>query len=518
MELRQHQIEAIEALQKINEGIIHLPTGTGKTNIEAVSISNNIDNAYNWLKDKNMPDDVPVFVVLAPRILLCNQLYGVIKNILLEQNRDCHYLIVHSGKTQDNLKRMWTAELPFRQLKSTTFVKEIIEEYEKAKAEKVPLIIFGTYDSSERIVNAGIPVYMILCDEGQYLVGTEFNWISHENEESGIKQFNSHRKYYFTATLKETISDEGLGMNNSNLFGPIIYVKTPLEMINAGEILRPRIHLVDIGNKNDGISELDGDVNAIIQSFIEHRIHCNIGAKLLVVTKGSEHLNDIVHHPKIQNLLEIKPNLQIFDISSMYHPRINGKEVRREEFLKRLQGMTDVDEAIIFHINILSEGIDVPGITGIMPMNTMGLSKFLQTLGRASRLHVIDRKKLYEKILKFNELEKFVKSYAWIIVPIYGIIGEDLKEQIREWIYDMREHGFRAAEDVVIKESKGRAIPVPIGGINERDTRARALFDVFVEIEHEIEEKEVADKLAVEDFRLDERIKHMSDEELLKFD
>ena len=111
MEARKHQIEALKAIQSINEGTIHLPTGAGKTFIESLAIANNIDNGFKY-------QEIPVFVILAPRILLCNQLYGVIKDILLTQNKDCRYLIVHSGKAVDNTKRMWTADLPFRQLNS----------------------------------------------------------------------------------------------------------------------------------------------------------------------------------------------------------------------------------------------------------------------------------------------------------------------------------------------------------------------------------------------------------------
>jgi len=505
---RKHQLEALEAIEKNNEGIIHLPTASGKTLIQAIAISDNIEKGFQF-------NELPVFVIMAPRIILCNQLYRIIKDTLFENKKDCHYLIVHSGRAVDNIKKMWSTELPFRQLKSTTNVKEIKEEAKKARSEKVPLIIFSTYDSSERIVNAEIPVYMTLCDEAQYIVSSEFNWISHENEVDTIKQFNSFRKYYFTATLKETYSDSGIGMNNSKLFGSIIYEKTPLEMINAGEIVRPRIHLVDIGNKNDNLNEIDSDVNAIIDSFIEHRVHCNVGAKLLVVTKGSEHLNDITRHPKMINLREIRPMLKIFDISAAYQPRINGEIVKREEFLKQLQNLTDADEAIIFHINILSEGIDVPGITGIMPMTMMGIGKFLQTLGRATRLHPRDRDKIYDKSLGINDLDKFYKPYAWIIIPIYSEIGNDLKEFFSEIIYTLREHGFNASEDVVIKENRGKTIPVPIGGVNEVNKRAKALFDLFVEVEHEIEEKEIADKLDVEDFRMGEEIRNMSNDELI---
>jgi len=510
---RKHQIEGLDAINRYDEGIIHLPTGAGKTFIEELAIVNNIDKAYLWLRSKNRPSDVPVFVILAPRILLSNQLYNEIKE---ENNIDCQYLIVHSGKTQDRNYRENTLDRPFRELKSTTSTTDIIDEYKKAKSEHVPLIIIGTYDSSERIVKSNIPVYMLLCDEAQYLVSNEFGWIPLENEKSDIKQFNAHRKYYFTATLKETNSDKGMGMNNTKLFGPIIYMKTPQDMIVAGEIVRPRMHLVDVKLKGENISELDIDVISIIDSFREHTIHCNIRAKVLVVTKGSKHLNDLVTHPKMQNLLKIRPSLQIFDISSRHKPRINGKVVRREEFLERIKALTDDDEAIIFHVNILTEGIDVPGITGIMPMNMMVLSKFLQTLGRVSRLHKIDRTELYDGTKTYDELEKFVKQYAWIIIPIYGVIGQDLKERITEIIRDLRSYGFNAAEDVVIQHNRGTGLPQTLETLNKLDTRGKALFDIFLNIEHEIEKEEVANELKLKEYRMEEYMDDKTFDEILE--
>ncbi len=520
MELRPHQIEAVEAINKDLEGIIHLPTGTGKTNIQAIAISDNISNAQIWLKESNLSGEAPVFVVLSPRILLSNQLFMTVRGILMDRNIDAHYLIVHSGRTQDDTeRRKKSLDLPYRELKSTTKSFVVRDEYRKAKEENVPIIIFGTYDSAIRITQSRIPLYMACCDEAQYLVSKEFGWIGSESEtedEDDEKFFPAYRKYYFTATLKETPSDEGLGMNNSNKFGPILYEKTPLEMIQLGEIIRPRIHLVNVSTSDEKVNDLLKDVNAIIESFKEHLINVNTGAKMLVVTKGSEHLNDIVSHPKMKDFLDVRVNMKIFDISSAYNPRINGVVVSREFFLRSLQSLTDTDEAIIFHINILTEGIDVPGITAIMPMNTMGLSKFLQTLGRATRLHLRDRAKLYDRILKWNDIERFVKPYAWVIIPVYGIIGQDLKEELSEIIYALRGFGFRASEDVVTKEDKGKAMPQSLAGINQRDRRAKDLLNALVGIEHEIEEKEEANKLSIEDFREGEEIKKKSIEEVIK--
>lgn len=499
--LRTHQLEALEIISKCNEGIIHLPTGTRKTFIQASVIVDNLASTR-------------VFVVLSPRILLTNQLYLEVKEILQINEKDCQYLIVHSGKAEDKSDFKWSENMPYRTVKSTTSSKEIKEQYERSQRENIPLIIFGTYDSSDRIVLADIPIYMLLCDEAHYLVTEEFSWIRYENYLNDKKQFNAERKYYFTATLKETMSDTGLGMNNSNEFGPIIYSKTPLDMVVAGEILRPRMHLVDVSSSNN-VSELDMDVNAIIESFTEHRIHCKIGAKLLVVTKGSEHLNQIVNHQKIQEELETRPNLKIFDITSAHKPRINGIIVKREDFLFQLQNMSDSDEAIILHVRILTEGIDVPGITDVMIMNDLSLSNFLQTLGRSTRLYKKDRERLYNGSIQYNELNKFVKAFAWIIVPVYGIIGSDLRDNIKSMIYSLRTFGFNATEDVVIKQSKGKAIPVPLSGLNELDTKELSYKESILDIVHDVEEQEIAEKLTLDNFRLLEEIKNENIEQTL---
>lgn len=514
--LQQHQKEAIICAKNANEGIVHLPTGTGKTFIQSKLIIEGIFSGREYNEKNGIQPSIPVFVTLAPRIILSDQLFNAVKDDLIEQKIDCQYLIVHSGKV-DNKQIKFSTDLPFRQLISTTRTKTIIEEYERASRENVPLVIFGTYDSAIRITRSGIPVYMLLCDEAQYLVSERFGWIPIENNANKVNQFNVVKKYYFTATLKETASDRGIGMNNESLFGKILYKKTMLEMINAGQIIRPRMHFVDVSSKDEAVNDLTKDVNAIINGFIEHRAQCNFGAKLLVVSKGSKHLNEIVTHPRMQEFIEIRPALQIFDISSAYQPRINGKVVKRTEFLKKLQGLSDTDEALILHIDILSEGLDIPGITGIMPMRSLGLGKFLQTLGRATRLHPRDREKLYSGSMQVNDLNKFYKPYAWIIIPVYNDFGEDLRAEVSDIIYALRESGFNAAEDIFIKESKGSTMPKPLKGLNVMDTRAKALFDVIVEINHEIEEKAIADQLALEEYRFEEKIKNLSNKELVNF-
>ncbi|MFW6311259.1 MAG: DEAD/DEAH box helicase [Nanoarchaeota archaeon] len=488
-QLRKHQKEALEVIKNNNKGIVQLPTGTGKTMIESYSIIDSI----NELKDNDFKNSIPVFVILSPRIMLSNQIYSEVKQFLVSEKIDTQELIVHSGRTVQE-EYDYTEKLPFREFTNTTSIHQISESYKRALDEKVPLIIIGTYHSAPRIVQSSIPLSMVICDEAHYLISEQFNKLVKSNKE----KINSRRIYFFTATLKVTDSDEGMGMNNRNIFGDIIYTKTPLEMIQSGEMIKPRLHLVDEEN-NDDVDEISKDVNAIIESYQEHRSLLHTAAKLLVVTKGSEHLNSIVKHDRMQQLLRRSPNLKIFDISSAYAPRINGNIVKRDEFLRSLKELKDHEEAIIFHINILTEGIDVPGITGVMFLNNMKLSKFLQSLGRSTRLHENDRKRLYNKEIKWNDHEEFTKPYAWVIVPTYGDIGEDLKSQISDTIYALRNFGFDAKEDVVIKQKRGQTLPKPIDTVNELDTRAKSLFNIAVDVTHEIESKEEAEKLWIKE-------------------
>jgi superfamily II DNA or RNA helicase len=470
--LRQHQLEAVFVMSEIPKGIINLPTGTGKSLIQAEAIVSAIALA----------EKPGVYVIASPRILLSNQLLESVRDRLIERGIDCQYLCVRSGMAPEFGE---SETLLYRELKATTSSKVIKETYDKAQREGVPLIISAVYESVMRIDNADIPIDALHCDEAHFLVRPEFTWIP--------VRFAAKAMYFYTATLRVTKSDEGLGMNNEDRFGPVLYQRAPLDMVTAGEIVKPRMHIV-----NTSVPVEDGDTvdpRAIVESFLEHRSMVNFGAKLLVVTKGSEHLDAIVNSAEIQRLRRQRPSLTIFDISSKFEPRINGSVVTRNAFLSRLRGLNDQDEAIIFHIDILTEGIDVPGITGVMVLNDLGPAKFLQTLGRATRLHPIDRERLYKHEIKSSDTDEFVKPYAWVIVPSYGEIGDDLRDTIVEMVANLRTFGFNPSEDVVTKLNRGSLIPEQIGMINKKDTRAQALVDFFGDIESEIESSEEADRI-----------------------
>ena len=105
------------------------------------------------------------------------------------------------------------------------------------------------------------------------------------------------------------------------------------------------------------------------------------------------------------------------DIDNGY--RHNFKPVTRLKAFETMQALHDTDNAIFLHIDILAEGIDLPSITGVLPLRNLTDMKLTQTIGRATRLFPSDRKNLYTNKVKASEKEKYVKPWCWVILPYF---------------------------------------------------------------------------------------------------
>ena len=514
--LYKHQEEALKAIKANTKGIIHLPTGTGKTTIIARSIIEKI------IDENNKGNVIDPIIVMSPRIILTHQILNDVRNELIKHKINCKYINVNSGTAEDNNDVRDLEELlgfNHHILENTTNVEEIKEAYENSKNSKVPLIIFAVYNSVKQIQKSNIPISNIYCDEAHYLLSNEFNYITDKDV------FEKANKYYFTATLKETKSDDSVGMNNKDKYGEIIYSKSPLEMIEAGIIIRPRVHVVSSKNsfylstsatnkQKDAI-----DPHAIITAFEEHKSLCKSGAKLLVICKGTEHLEGICKSKYFINYCKSHPNINIYSVTSRFGAKVTkdfdkdsklddseiNKIITRTEMLKQIKSLNDSDDAIIFHIDILTEGIDVPGITGILPLTSLGTAKMLQNLGRATRLHKTDREKLtkkqlktnFSKINKFGEAEeslKYIKPYSYIILPNYTEENIEQRENWKELLQNIRSYGFKPSEDVVMVQNRGTKRPQSITLLNQEQKDVKGIKTKVIELVNEIEKEEETNK------------------------
>jgi superfamily II DNA or RNA helicase len=202
--LRPYQEKAIEQLKKHHRGICILPTSAGKTTIFIEDIRQRMLNSQSAL----------TVVVVAPKILLCNQLAEEFTETLQGQ---VNYFttLVHSGEG------------------GTTNQKELQTYHQFIHLMKRHQIMFTTYKSLMRIHEANIPIDVAIFDEAHHST-TESNFV-------GVAQTSATAKkvFFYTATPKDTKDTKS--MLNSDVYGGTIYSLSPKELVSGGYILPPKL-------------------------------------------------------------------------------------------------------------------------------------------------------------------------------------------------------------------------------------------------------------------------------------
>jgi len=412
IKLKTHQQRALD---KITSGIakgkgsltgrIVIPTGGGKTFIEAFSIG-------HQMKKKNRKR---IHLVLVPRIILANQLINEFRKAL---GYDFRAMAFHSGHHEPEDEKISWKEL------NTTNPDILVENYYTAKKAKQDLIVFSTYHSCGRL--EGIDFDTMIADESQYCVAENFG--------SNIQKVSAKVKLFFTATEKFTASKNGRGLNNESIFGKRLFYISPQKLIKLGIIIPPRLHFM----YGDTRSEEDSIVHQVSEMAREqdNLTRPSLGfSKILFAMNGTDDVKTV--EDQVKKVRAEFPSHDVFTITSKTGAKINGVKIRREDFLEEL---ATCKNALIFHYDILSEGIDIDGITGVALMRNLGLAKLLQTIGRAVRPYKADPSK---------------KAQAWISIPVING-NEDDKERIKTIIGYMRLGGFDISKEDVIETGESR--------------------------------------------------------------
>ena len=120
-------------------------------------------------------------------------------------------------------------------------------------------------------------------------------------------------------------------------------------------------------------------------------------------------------------------------ITSKHGAIINGKKVGREEFFKTLTlwGKDDTKKVIIFHYSILSEGINVPGLTHSIMLRNLPTIEMAQTIGRVIRIHEKDKVSMKEGKIPAGQYNLYHKRFGQIVVPMTGKYGERIAKRLQ---------------------------------------------------------------------------------------
>ena len=374
--LRPHQETALKSMQLSHHGQIIVPTGGGKTFIM-------IQHAKELLKGQ-----FKTVVVVAPRILLAQQL----SHDFLEHIDNVDVLHVHSGDTHHT---------------STTKTDEI-EEWHLGSVKNQ--IIFTTYHSLHKITSSpSIEVSVMYCDEAHNSCSKQFF--------DAVKDMTMicERKYFFTATPRISYKHER-GMNNHKVFGHVIESVPAPTLIDNGSIIPPTIvpfttsH--DVDKKNRHLVHSDTVTDILDDLDIES------SSKVLVAVPSSNILrNMLVETDILPQLAERGYN--ILHITSKLGAYVNHTKVNREKFFDTLTawGKNPLKKFVIFHYSILSEGINVAGLTHTVLLRNLPVIEMAQTIGRVIRVHSDDRKAVADGLIPAGAFHLYKKQFGQVSVP-----------------------------------------------------------------------------------------------------
>ena len=406
--LRKHQQRAVDAMKRETKGQIIIPTGGGKT----------MCMIYDALRTLNTNSNSTI-VVVAPRILLANQLSEEFMQFLKADW--VHVYHVHSGETHH--------ESGTKPEKIAKFI-----ENNKQNSAVATHVIFTTYHSLRRVVESGIDIDVAYFDEAHNSVSRNFFESTEEISET------AKRCYFFTATPR-IARRHNRGMNNQIVYGQIIEQVPAPELIDSGAIIPPTI--VPFEQDIERVKKMSWDTDAQTVLDVLDNLDDKNAQKVLCAVPSSKILGNMLGQTNLLSELK-KRGYDVLHVTSKFGAYVNDKKVNREQFFNTMDefGRDDDRKFIIFHYSILSEGINVHGLTHTILLRQLATVEMAQTIGRVIRLHKEDAKRIRSGELTAGNLKMYRKSTGYVTVPTYTNYGKHIATRLQRVVDAIFVHGI----------------------------------------------------------------------------
>ena len=369
--LRPHQVRGDVAMQQHNLGQLIMPTGAGKT--------------LNMIMDtlRQFQSQTPqTIVVVAPRILLAEQL----SSEFLEFIVNAEVLHVHSGETHHE----------------STTNPDTIRQWVDTHNSRHKLV-FTTYNSLQRLVDAEIDVDTIYFDEAHNSVKRNF-FPATEHFSA-----NANRCYFMTATPKHSLTVSKPGMNLPEVYGNVICQVPAPELVKQGYILPPKVVIKQLPMVQDKQMIYERDADNLLETIADNQV-----SKILICARSTKQIVGLISQSPFCSELQ-KRGYSWMMITAKTGAVIDGKKVNREVFFDTLNawGKDSSKKFVVIHHSILSEGINVSGLEAVLFMRNMDYIGISQTIGRVIRLGDSSKK------------------FGLVVVPVYDKVGISTSRSIQ---------------------------------------------------------------------------------------
>ena len=364
--LRPHQTRILDRMRNYKKGQIIVPTGGGKTMCMIQ------DTAHSQQSKCGVTT-----IVVAPRILLAEQLCSEFLEVI--DGSYTHVMHVHSGETHHF---------------STTNPEKIHLFANCARTAGENLIIFTTYNSLQRIVDADIEVNDIYFDEAHNSVKKNFFPATEFFAE------NADRCYFYTATPKHSLTPKKPGMNWS-VYGQVLVNVPAPELVKGGYILPPKVVVKQLPMIKGRKVMFADDCDNLLETIDDNNID-----KTLICARTTKQIINLLTHSDFCAELASR-GYSWMTITSKTGAIIDGKKVNREQFFETLNawGKDSEKKFVVLHHSILSEGINVNGLEAVIFMRNMDYIGISQSIGRVIRLGGSE------------------KTFGLVCVPTYDSVG-----------------------------------------------------------------------------------------------
>ena len=384
--LRPHQRKALNEMLAYDKGQLIIPTGGGKT----------LCMIHDIIENQKYIDNGSTIVVVAPRILLAEQLCSEFLEVI--DTTHTHVMHVHSGETSHF---------------STTKAEKINLFVNTARTAGENVVIFTTYHSLHRLVEADIEVNTIYFDEAHNSVQRNFF------PATEYFSADADRCYFFTATPKHSLSIYKPGMNDADVYGNVICnVPAPL-LVDEGYILPPKVVVKQLDMVQDKQMIADRDCENLIETIDENSLD-----KILIAARSTKQIIKLLSQSDFRNELA-KRGYSCLYITSKTGAIIDGQKVNRDVFFDTLNawGKDPEKKFVVLHHSILSEGINVSGLEAVLFMRNMDYIGISQSIGRVIRLGGTQ------------------KTFGLVCVPVYDKVGINTAKSVQAVVDTVFEQG-----------------------------------------------------------------------------
>lgn len=450
---------------ELRRGIFCAPTGTGKTGTARAMINL---FAHRFFKD-GFGAGYSFF--LTPRIGLTDQQATALEDFHISGDLYPDVdLMVHRVHSVGDGKTM----------------QELTDAIQQAKSENKYLVFCGTYQSADCLTK--LTPDLIVCDEAHNLVSEKFNTTVMDN------LCQNATRVFLTATPKEVKGENNTGFNNTAMYGDYMVQIAPRRAIEERLIIIPRLHIFKAISEKKENQTL---ISQVCHIFKNHRaFNPKIPTKVLYAMNGTEPVDVVrAHHKSLKDKLGVK----VFTIVSTGEydgAYIDGVEYDREQFFYEFNNYQG--NAIMAHNRIVSEGIDLPALTGVAFFTPKNMIDTVQTVGRCIRVHPEDRE--VNGIAK--PLIERIKKYGLVTVVVYND-DTSIAETVKDFVKKMRRAGFDFFRETVLvshERSNYRDNDSAIDNMMDFDEEEEDLttqFEVEMTIS-EIEEEELIEEMKAE--------------------